>query len=264
MLPAPAVAKSPWSTKYGPFEVLHAGDELRNQEVEIGIALAVRVRRHVDWRTCDGHREVAAVIEIEPAQEVLIGFSLTAVLRDDHARHSLEHLGLPHERTDVELLCGDRALARRRGDADEILGGIFHVREVGERALAHDDDFGVERQMHDLVVGDDLSSAHLEVFVVHGGEVDETHRELIRARWNILEVVVALPVSHDLAWLAATQQLHGDARKRSTCFISDAPFDVSASSALREGRNTEDRATTEGSRAATSYSDRPATNGRRI
>jgi len=55
------------------------------------------------------------------------------------------------------------------------------------------------------------------------------------------ERLVALPVSNGLAWLAATQQLHGDARKRSPCFISDAPFDVSASSALREGRNTLDQ-----------------------
>ena len=55
------------------------------------------------------------------------------------------------------------------------------------------------------------------------------------------ERLVALPVSNGLAWLAATQQLHGDARKRSPGFISDAPFDVSASSALREGRNTLDQ-----------------------
>jgi len=63
--------------------------------------LAVCERRHVDWRTCDRHREIAAVIEVEAAQKVLIGFSLAAVLRDDHTRYSLEHLGLSHERTDV-------------------------------------------------------------------------------------------------------------------------------------------------------------------
>ena len=39
--------------------------------------------------------------------------------------------------------------------------GFFDVGEVGERALADDDDFGVERQVHHLVVGDDLSSATL-------------------------------------------------------------------------------------------------------
>ena len=84
--------------------ILDAGDELRDQEVEIRVALAVRVRRHVDRRAGDGHREVAAVIEVEPAQEVLVGFPLAAVLRDDHAGHGLEHLGLAHERAHVELL----------------------------------------------------------------------------------------------------------------------------------------------------------------
>jgi hypothetical protein len=43
--------------------------------------------------------------------------------------------------------------------ADEILCGICHVSEIGECALAYDDDFGVEREVHHLVIGDDLSTA---------------------------------------------------------------------------------------------------------
>ena len=113
----------------------------------------MRVRRHVDRRAGHGHREVAAVIEVESAQEVLVGFALAAVLRDDHARHGLEHFALPHDRPDVELPRGDRALARRLRDADEILGRVLDVGQVRERPLADHGDVGVERQVHDFVVG---------------------------------------------------------------------------------------------------------------
>ena len=100
---------------------LDAGDELGDEEVQIRIALAVRVRRHVDRRARHGHREVAAVIEVEAAQKVLVRFALAAVLRDDHARHGLEHFALPHQRSHVELLRRDRTLARRLRDADQVL-----------------------------------------------------------------------------------------------------------------------------------------------
>src|SRR5260370_29471073 len=43
---------------------LHACHELGDQEVEIRIALAVRVRREVDGNAGDDRREVTAVIQI--------------------------------------------------------------------------------------------------------------------------------------------------------------------------------------------------------
>ena len=125
---------------------LHAADQLGNQEVEVGVAVAVAVRRHVHRHA--GHRggEVGAVIEVEPAQVVLVGLAFAAVLADDHARDGLEHLGRAHHRTGVELAGGDRALAGRLGDPDQVLGRPLDVGEVGERGLAGDGDVGGERQ----------------------------------------------------------------------------------------------------------------------
>ena len=99
--------------------MLHAGHELGDEEVDVRVALAVCVGRHVHRRPCDGHGEVA-VIEVESAKEA-IGFALSAVLRDDHAGHRFEHFTLSHEWPHFELPCRDRTLAGRRGDADEIL-----------------------------------------------------------------------------------------------------------------------------------------------
>jgi hypothetical protein len=121
----------------------------------------MRVCRHVDRRAGHRHREVAAVIQIEAAQEVLIGFSLATVLRDDHAGHCLEHLALPHEWPHIELLRGDRALTRRCRDADQVFRGVLGVGEIDERALADDHDFRVQGQMQHLVGGDGLPGLDL-------------------------------------------------------------------------------------------------------
>jgi hypothetical protein len=158
------------------FRVLHARDQLRDQKIDVRVSLTVRVRRHVDRRTGNRHREVAAVIEIEPAQEVLVRLTLAAVLCDDDAGHGLEHLALSHEWADVELLGGDRTLTRGRGDADEIFSGVFDVGEVRKCAFSDDDNFGTEREVHDLVVGQDLPRLDRQILVVDRGEVDQPYR----------------------------------------------------------------------------------------
>ena len=68
-----------------------AVDELGDQEVDVGVALAVGVRRHVDRHAVHVGREVGAVVEVEAAQEVLVGLAVAAVLRDDQPGHDLEH-----------------------------------------------------------------------------------------------------------------------------------------------------------------------------
>ena len=108
-------------------------------------------------------REVGAVIEVEAAQEVLVGLALAAVLRDDDARHGLEHFAVAHERPLVELLRGDRALARRLRDADEILGRVLDVGEVGERPLAGHRHVGVQRQMQDRIEAHDPGGRDLDL-----------------------------------------------------------------------------------------------------
>ncbi len=60
----------------GPLADVDRADQLGDQEVEIGIALAVAVRAHVDGHVVDGDREIGAVVEIVAAQEILVGFAL--------------------------------------------------------------------------------------------------------------------------------------------------------------------------------------------
>ena len=74
------------------------------------------------------------MIEVEAAQIILVGFALTAVLRDDETGHRLQHLAGPDDgpilellRTDVPLRCGIR-------DADLRI------------ATFSDDDFGQSRR----------------------------------------------------------------------------------------------------------------------
>ena len=69
------------------------------------------VRAHVDGHAVDGDGEVGAVVEIEAAQEILVGFALAAVLRDDQARHRLQHLARAIDRPRLQLLARDDALA---------------------------------------------------------------------------------------------------------------------------------------------------------
>ena len=74
-------------------------------------------------------REIGAVIEVEAAQEILVGLAVAAVLGDDEAGNDLERLGGPRERKGVDLAAGEKLLAgggdrrrlwrrRRRGGRD--------------------------------------------------------------------------------------------------------------------------------------------------
>ena len=83
--------------------------------------MAVTVRRHVHRHACDRGREVGAVIEVEAAQVVLVGLAFAAVLADDDARDRFENFAGSHDWTRLELTRGDRALAGRLRDPDEVL-----------------------------------------------------------------------------------------------------------------------------------------------
>src|SRR5207245_10154668 len=91
--------------------VLDALDELGDEEVEVGVALAVRVRSQVDRHALDRREEVGAVVEVEPAQEVLVCLSRAAVLRDDESRYELEHLAPPEDGPLLDELAPDLACA---------------------------------------------------------------------------------------------------------------------------------------------------------
>jgi hypothetical protein len=50
------------------------------------------VGTHVDRHVDDRDRQIGAVVEIVAAQEILVGFALARVLRDDQTRRSLPSL----------------------------------------------------------------------------------------------------------------------------------------------------------------------------
>jgi hypothetical protein len=93
----------------GPLLIVQIGDQLRNQKVQIGVALTVRVARQVDRHVIDLGCQIGAVIEIEGAKKVLIGFAFAGVLRHDQSRHVLEHRRRPQQRLARELLLADIA-----------------------------------------------------------------------------------------------------------------------------------------------------------
>ena len=72
----------------------HRPNDLRQDEVEIGVALAVYVRRLVHGhRTVQRELDVLAVPRIEPAQENLVGYGVAFGPRDVNAGCSREQLG---------------------------------------------------------------------------------------------------------------------------------------------------------------------------
>jgi hypothetical protein len=69
------------------------------------------VRAHVHRHPIDGDREIGAMIEIEAAQEVLVGFALATVLCHHEAGDGLQNLACPIEGTGVQALFRNDTLA---------------------------------------------------------------------------------------------------------------------------------------------------------
>ena len=80
--------------------------------------------------------EVAAVVEVEAAQEVLVGLSVPRVLGDDQAGHGLQGLGRAQQGAVAQLGGGDGAFAGRIGNADQLVlaggdGDLLERRDAG-------------------------------------------------------------------------------------------------------------------------------------
>ncbi len=70
-------------------------DQFRDEEIQVGIPLTVGVSAHVDRHVVDRDCEISAVVEIEAAQEILVGLAVAAVLRDDQAGYNFKRFGGP-------------------------------------------------------------------------------------------------------------------------------------------------------------------------
>ena len=75
----------------------------------------MRMGAHVDRHAVDRDGKIGAVIEIESAQEILIGLPVSAVLGDDQAGHHFECFRRPGQWPGVDVGAADIFLARRCG-----------------------------------------------------------------------------------------------------------------------------------------------------
>ena len=118
--------------------VVHLVHQLGDEGIEFDPALPVAVRGEIDRDAVHEDGEIGAMIEVEAAQEVLVGLPRAAVLRDDDAGDGLEDFGGARQRAAGELLTAHGALGRGIGDAEQIVGapgnGDFrHAHDGGER-----------------------------------------------------------------------------------------------------------------------------------
>ncbi len=114
-----------------PLGVVETLEQLRNDEVEIGIALAMSIARPVDRHVVDEIGEVDTVIEIETAQQILVGLAFAGMHRNSQAGYRFEELTDPIDRSKIQLLLGDPTLARGLGNADQVLARCGHRNVLG-------------------------------------------------------------------------------------------------------------------------------------
>ena len=98
-----------------------ARNEVRNQEIQVGEALAMAVRGHVDRHPVDGDSEVGAGVEVEAAQEILVGLTVARMLGGHHAKHRFDDVAWSQLGPCLERLLLGRAFAGAAGRAE---GGV--------------------------------------------------------------------------------------------------------------------------------------------
>ena len=63
--------------------------------------------RHVDGHAVDLDGQIGAVVEIEAAQKILVGFALAGMLGDDQPGHGLQRLAGPQEGNGIHFRAAD-------------------------------------------------------------------------------------------------------------------------------------------------------------
>ena len=97
----------------GAFLVIHPLHKLRDDDVHVRVTLAMRVRREIERHVIEIGGEIRAVVEIETAQEVLVGFPAARMLGNNHARHSFHNFSHAQNRARLKLLRPDSPLRGR-------------------------------------------------------------------------------------------------------------------------------------------------------
>nr|WP_243453531.1 hypothetical protein [Polymorphobacter multimanifer] len=110
----------------GALGIIDVFDCLGDDEVEIEIALAMAVAAIVERHAIEECSEVGAVIEVEAAQEILIGLAAARMLGRNEAGHNLKQFPGALQRTSIEIGAADPAFGRGIGSADKIVGATKH------------------------------------------------------------------------------------------------------------------------------------------
>jgi hypothetical protein len=105
-----------------------SADRFRNQEIQVGVALTVRVGGQIDRQVVPEYGHVGAVVEIVAAQIVLVGLAGAGVLHDGEAGCRFEDFRTICDRPSIEVLARDGHLARQLRHHRRSSG---HVRTAG-------------------------------------------------------------------------------------------------------------------------------------
>ena len=116
------------------FLVIHPLHQFRDDGVHVRVPFAVRVRRQVQRHIVQENGEIRAVVEIEAAKKILVGFAAAGVLGDDDAGNRLQDFSRTKNRTVLEFRCAHCSLGSRFGNADKVILSALHVDGGAHRA----------------------------------------------------------------------------------------------------------------------------------
>jgi hypothetical protein len=189
--------------------------------------MEVRGRGQVQGHAGERGGEVRPVIEVEPAQVVLVGLALSAVLAGDEPGHRFEHFRGAHDRPRLELPGGDRALARGARHPHEVLGRILELGDVAERARAGDHDVGGHGDGEHRVGRNRLCRRHDDV-ASDQREVDQLEGDDRGSGWHGVDAVAAFAVGHRGEHRVAALDVDDHARQHAAGFVHHATRDRAA------------------------------------
>jgi hypothetical protein len=92
------------------FSVIKLLNQLRNKEIKIGVAFAVGMDGKVYWDSIEVRRKVGPMIEVEASQEILVRFTASGMLSNDHTRDGLHDFTRTEKRTFRNLLLSNGSL----------------------------------------------------------------------------------------------------------------------------------------------------------
>src|SRR5262249_5441833 len=109
----------------GTLLVIDPLDELGDDDVHVGVSLAMRVGGQDERRSVEEHREIGAVIEIETAEKILVRLPAAGVLGEDDSRDGLGDSAAAQNRAIAELLPAGGPLRRRLRNAEHVVPPTF-------------------------------------------------------------------------------------------------------------------------------------------